>query len=85
VTVGIFLREMRGIWEKADPLPSDLVVMAAHHRGIVPKTVSDRRKVLEHLVRAWKNAGMEPKDFPDFEAALVRAGIELRRGGRRGL
>ncbi|NTW59076.1 MAG: hypothetical protein HGA43_07910 [Nitrospirae bacterium] len=84
VTAGIFLREMRGIWEKADPLPSDLVVMAAHHRGIVPKTVRDRRKVLEHLVRAWKSAGMRPKDFPDFEAALVRAGIELRRGGRRG-
>jgi hypothetical protein len=85
VTVGIFLREMRGIWEKADPLPSDLVIMAAHHRGIVPKTVSDRRKVLEHLVRAWKHAGMQPKDFPEFEAALVRAGIELRRGGRSGL
>jgi hypothetical protein len=84
VTVVIFLREMRGIWEKADPLPSDLVVMAAHHWGIVPKTVRDRRKVLEYLVRAWKSAGMQPKDFPDFEAALVRAGIELRRGGRRG-
>ncbi|MBS1125233.1 MAG: hypothetical protein H6Q98_171, partial [Nitrospirae bacterium] len=57
----------------------------AHHRGIVPKTVSDRRKVLEHLVRAWKHAGMRLKDFPDFEAALVRAGIELRRGGRSAL
>jgi len=84
VTAGIFLREMRGIWEKADPLPSDLVVMAAHRRGIVPKTVRDRRKVLEQLMRAWKDAGMQPKDFPDFEAALVRAGIELRRAGRRG-
>jgi hypothetical protein len=85
VTVGIFLREMRGIWKKADPLPSDLVVMAAHHRGIVPKTVHDRRKVLAFLVKAWKHAGKRSKDFPDFEAALVRAGIELRRRGRRGL
>ena len=85
VTVGIFLREMRGIWEKADPLPSDLVVMAAHHRSIIPKSVRDRRRVLEHLMRAWKNAGMQQKDFPDFEAALVRAGIELRRGGRRSI
>lgn len=80
VTVGIFLREMRGVWEKADPLPSNLVVMAAQNRGIVPKAVKDRRKILELLRDAWKNAGMKGKYFPDFEAALVRAGIELRRG-----
>ncbi len=84
VTVGIFLREMRGIWEKADPLPSDLVVMAAQNRGIVAKAVKDKRKVLELLREAWTNAGMKRKNFPDFEAALVRAGIELRRGRRRG-
>jgi hypothetical protein len=46
VTVNIFLREMRGSWEKANPIPSDLVVMAAKERGIVPKTVKDRAKVL---------------------------------------
>ena len=83
VTVNIFLREMRGIWEKADPLPSDLVVIAAQHRGIVPKIVKDRGTVLEHLREAWKKAGMKKKDFPDFEAALVRAGIVIRRGKRR--
>ena len=44
VTAGIFLREMRGIWEKSDHLPSDLVVLAAHYRGIVPKTVRDREE-----------------------------------------
>jgi hypothetical protein len=57
VTVGIFLREMRGIWEKADPLPSDLVVMAAQHRGIVPKTVKDKRKVLELLREDGRTPG----------------------------
>lgn len=84
VTVNIFLREMRGIWEKANPLPSDLVVMAAKERGIVPKTVRDREKVLHLLMDAWKKTGMKKKIFPDFEAALVRAGIELRRKKRYG-
>jgi hypothetical protein len=83
VTVNIFLREMRGIWKKADPLPSDLVVMAARHRNIIPKSVKDGRKVLELLREAWKKAGMKQRNFSNFEAALVRAGIELRRGRRR--
>ncbi len=83
VTVNIFLREMRGIWDKADPVPSDLVVMAAKHRGIVPGAVKDREKALALLRAAWDKAGMKKKDFPDFEAALVRAGIVLRRGKRR--
>ena len=82
VTVNIFLREMRGIWEKADPLPSDLVIMAARERGIVPKAVKDRAKTLQLLMDAWKEAGRKKKDFTDFEAALVRAGIELRRKKR---
>jgi len=84
VTVNIFLREMRGIWEKANPLPSDLVVMAAKERGLVPKTVKDRAKVLHLLMGAWKETGMKKKDFSDFEAALVRAGMELRRKKRCG-
>lgn len=85
VTVNIFLREMRGIWKKADPFPSDLVVMAAKDRGIVPKVVKEKRKVLELLREAWKEGGMKKKNFSDFEAALVRAGLELRRGKRGGL
>jgi endonuclease III len=79
VTVNIFLREMRGIWKKAAPLPSDLVVTAAKNRRIVPKNVKDRTKILGLLMEAWKASGKMKKDFPDFEAALVRAGIEMRR------
>jgi hypothetical protein len=79
VTVNIFLREMRGIWKKADPPPSDLVVMAAKDRGIVPPNVKDRGKVLELLREAWGKTAKRIRDFPDFEAALVRAGMELRR------
>ncbi len=84
VTVNIFLREMRGIWDKADPLPSDLVLIASKRIGVVPKGMTERRRILELLLKAWKQAGGKKKDFADFEAALVRAGIEERRRGRAG-
>ena len=84
VTVNIFLREMRGIWSKAHPLPSDLVVMAAKDRGIIPKSVRDRRKVLALLQKAWEEAGWRKRTFPDLEAMLVRAGMEMRRRKRKG-
>jgi endonuclease III len=83
VTVSIFLREMRGIWKKAEPLPSDLAVMAAKARGIVHGSVRDRRKVLALLEDAWCNAGGKKRELPDLEAMLVRAGLELRRKKRR--
>ncbi len=84
VTVNIFLREMRGIWDKADPLPSDLVLIAAKSIGVVPKGMTERRRILELLLKAWNQAGGKKKDFADFEAALVRAGIEERRRRRTG-
>lgn len=84
VTVNIFLREMRGVWEKAEPLPSDLAIMAAKERGIIPKVVQDRKKILRLLKETWKDAGMKKLDFTDFEAALVRAGIEMRRRKQKG-
>ena len=84
VTVNIFLREMRGVWEKADPLPSDLAVSAAKDLGFVPRAMKDGRKIFELLIKTWQRAGMKKQDFPDFEAALVRSGIEVRRGKRTG-
>ena len=82
VTVSIFLRELRGIWEKADPLPSDLAVLAAKEWGIIPAAVRNRRHILGLLRQAGKEAGLNKTDFPDFESALVRAGIETRRKHR---
>jgi len=39
VTVNIFLRELRGLWEKADPLPSSLEILAAQKLGLIdPKS-----------------------------------------------
>lgn len=83
VTVNIFLRELRGTWRKATPLPSDAVIGAANALGLLPGDAHDnKRHVLEALRSAWRAEGMRLRDFPDFEAALVRYGKSLRK--RRG-
>jgi endonuclease III len=81
VTVNIFLREMRGIWEKAESFPSDLVVLAAKHMHIIPARCKDKGKVLALLKKKWADEDMNMKDFPDFEAALLRLGKDYCRKG----
>jgi len=81
VTVSIFLRELRGIWEKADPEPTPLVVLAARKLGI------SRRKtpkgVLEDLKRFWRMHSAEARgSFINFETALLRLGKDYCRKGR---
>jgi hypothetical protein len=79
VTVNIFLREMRGIWPKAQPLPSERTVQAAKDLGLVALNLSDRKRILQVLKAASQEDGMNPQDFPEFEAALVRYGAALRK------
>ncbi len=79
VTVNIFLREMRGVWQKADPLPTDLVITAARNRGLIPRVLKGREKILETLKKKWADAGMKKRGFSDFEAALVRLGKDYCR------
>jgi endonuclease III len=81
VTVNIFLRELRGIWQKADPLPGDTVIIAARKLGLTSlegNTEEEKGKNLDELKRLWKQAAL-PYRFSDFEAALIRFGTELRR------
>ena len=85
VTVNIFLRELRGIWEKADPLPGDIVIEAARDLGFTRSTGKDqkeKKKILGDLQKVWEQAG-HPYHFSDFEAALVKYGIGLRRQKHR--
>jgi endonuclease III len=77
VTVNIFLREMRGIWLKAEPLPTELVITAARNMGIIPSGVKDREQILWLLKKKWADEGMKIRNFPDFEAALVRLGKDF--------
>lgn len=84
VTVNIFLREMRGLWDKADPLPSALVLDAARSHRFIPASLADGRVALQLLMAQWLEEGMAAGDFPDFEAALLRSGLRQRRStGRR--
>lgn len=80
-TVNIFLRELRGVWPKADPPLSPLAQAAAEHAGLLPWGLSPR-EALEELARQWEAQPASGSDFADLEAALVRLGLELRRRSR---
>ena len=72
VTTNIFLRELRDIWEKADPLPGKLVIQAAKNLGLTKEDSSSA--ILRDLKR------MAPKGkFISLEAALVRLGKDFCR------
>ena len=81
VTVNIFLRELRGIWEKAQPLPENPVIIAARHLGLTViegKDEEEKKLLLIELKRIWEKANQSCR-FSDFEAALVKFGIHRRR------
>ena len=80
VTVQIFLRELRGIWPKAQPALSPLSILAA--RDLALCSMAEGRKVhvtLDRLRALWKRAGEKAKSFNDFEAGLVRLGRDYCR------
>lgn len=77
VTTGIFLRELRGVWSKADPKPTPLVIEAANILDIVRSETPE--EALCELKRFWKKNAVKGKSFVDLETALVRYGKELRR------
>ncbi|BCB26134.1 hypothetical protein SKTS_10200 [Sulfurimicrobium lacus] len=83
VTSEIFLREMRGKWEKADPPLAPLALMAAQALGYLPNGMGDEREALLQLQRLWAERGMTADGFADFESALVREGLMRRRGEMR--
>jgi hypothetical protein len=70
VTAGIFLRELRGLWPKADPPLGPLARVAADHLGIAgPREF-------------WRANAAPGHDFRHFEAALTRVGRDFCRPGR---
>ncbi|MEW6232600.1 MAG: hypothetical protein AB1566_09860 [Chloroflexota bacterium] len=75
VTVNIFLRELRGLWPKADPLPSALVLLAAGNLGLT--STQDPQVALADLKRA-----IPQERFADNEAALLRLGKDYCRSNR---
>jgi hypothetical protein len=78
-TVGIFLRELRGIWQKAVPPLSPLALAAAKTLGYLRPAVEDPDRALSALRQAWGADGHPAATFAEFESALVREGLRLRR------
>ena len=83
VTVGIFLRELRGVWTLAAPALDPRTVACAHHLGLIDERARDR---LGHLRSLSVAAGV---DLRDLEGALVRTALAHRAdlrtcpGGRK--
>lgn len=76
ITAKIFLRELRGIWMNADPEPTPIEILAAKELGII----ESEDNVLKKLKTFWSKKRIQGYDFRNFEAALVRIGLKLRRG-----
>jgi endonuclease III len=76
-TVNIFLRELRDVWDKADPLPQDLEVTAARSLRLVQ--TDERRGVLNELRSVWERQALPGWSFTDFESSLVRLGNDYCR------
>ena len=81
VTVSIFLRELRGVWRKADPNPTPLVVDAAKQLGIVEKEAT-AEDALKQLKTFWARNSLRGKSFVNFETALLRLGKDYLRKGK---
>jgi len=79
VTVNIFLRELRGIWEKTDSLPSDLVMLSARNLGLLSAKAKSKKDILNELKSVYQKNKVKGKDFVDFEAALLRLGKDFCR------
>jgi hypothetical protein len=78
-TVNIFLRELRGVWSTAAPNLSDLAIEAARSLNFLSDEQIWKGRALARLQEFWAKAGGSLRDFSDFEAALVRKGLSLRR------
>ena len=71
-TVGLFLREMKGVWDKARPRLSPSAFEAALRLGLTAAGKAERMS--EALDDVWEEAGGAGRTYADFEVALVRLG-----------
>ncbi len=71
VTVGLFLRELRGVWPNADPPLADRALRAAEHVGLL----AGAEQPMAQLVSLARRAHL---DVRDVEGALVRFSLAHR-------
>lgn len=72
VTVSIFLRELRVVWDKAKPNPTNPVVLAAKNLGVIDE--KSPKSVLQQLEEFWTENPVPNKSIVNFETALLRLG-----------
>jgi endonuclease III len=77
VTVSIFQRELRDIWEKAKANPTSLVISAAKNLGIVENETDET--ALKQLEDFWAKNKVAGESFINFETALLRLGKNFCR------
>ncbi len=77
-TCQIFLRELRGTWEKANPPLSDFAIQCARHLHLL----NGEKEPLLRLQTVWSRHGKAMGEFPLFEAALLRVGKNYCRKNR---
>jgi endonuclease III len=77
VTVSVFLRELREVWEKANPNPTSLEVLAAKKLGIVKEEAAEN--ALKQLKDFWSKNRVAGKSFIHLETALLRLGKDFCR------
>jgi len=70
--VNLFLREMRGVWDKAHPGLSRAAVEAACCLGVIDS--SSEGEAAEVVSALWHRTGHGGRTYADFEVALVRLG-----------
>ena len=73
VTVNIFLRELRSVWKMANPIPSELVILAARNLGFISQT----EEPLSALKKVWLMHTIKGNGVSDVEAALLRVGKDF--------
>jgi len=74
VTVGVFLRELRGVWPLATPALDARAEACARHLGLVEERTGDPLDRVRSLSAAAK---IDPRDL---EGALVRTALAHRHG-----
>ncbi len=78
--VNLFLREMRGVWDKAHPGLSRAAIEAAYCLGVI--NGESQGEAAEVVSALWHRSGHGGRSYADFEVALVRLGenyCEMRR------
>ena len=78
--VALFLREMRGVWDKAHPGLSFSALDAARCLGVIDNVRS--AEAVDELRTVWERGDHGGRTYADFEVALVRLGenyCSLRR------